>query len=345
MIGIIRGKGLRAVEEGVDTGLGQHRHTVAGGFQDRLEVVEVFRQLVEFKGVRDAVHRPGFGVWLKCPQQDLTRIFLVIRTFVRHPQDRHLGEALNAFGDDVKMLAGVQRDVDARHPADLVAPHAGAVHHHVGLNVTLGLAIIADPVDTSDATAIFGDTRDLDPLLDQRAALAGAFGESQRDVCGITLTVLGQPYPAGNITNVQMLVAVLDLSRRDFLDIDAKRARHGGLTEYLFLALFGQGHGDRTATFEARGDAGFCLQRAVEFLTVFRQLGHVGGRAQLGDQARGVPSGAGSQLLALQQNHILPAQLGQMIGHRTSDHTTADNDHAGLVGKIAHLMSPDLSLV
>ncbi len=59
MIGVIGRKAFRPVEKGVDTRLAQHRHAVHGPFENGFEMVEILRQLVEFKLLGNALHRPG----------------------------------------------------------------------------------------------------------------------------------------------------------------------------------------------------------------------------------------------------------------------------------------------
>ena len=68
-----------------------------------------------------------------------------------------------------------------------------------------------------------------------------------------------------------MRVTGFDLLGADLFDINTKGAGHGRLAENLFAALFGQGHRNRPAAFEASGNACFFLKVAVEFLRILRQ--------------------------------------------------------------------------
>ena len=56
-------------------------------------------------------------------------------------------------------------------------------------------------------------------------------------------------------------------------------------------------------------------------------------RAQLPDEAGRVPGGAAGEPSLLQQHDVAPAEFGQMIGDRASDHAAADDDRARAVGK------------
>ena len=335
VIGIVGGKAFGAIEERVNPRLAQHRHAVDGPFQDRLEVVEILGQLIEFKAVGNARHAPGLGVRLEGAKHHLARVFLVIGAFIGHPQDRQLRQTGNRFADDIKMLAGLKWHVDARHAPHLVAPHARAIDDHFGLDMAR-TAIFRGPVYAGHPAALAGKPGDLDTLLDQGAAHPRALGQSERDIGRVALAVLVEIHPGHHVIGVEMGVFRLDLGGADFLDIDTKGAGHCRGAKDFLAPLVGERDSDRADALEAGGDAGFLFQRAVEFLTVLRQPGHVRRRAQLCDQARRMPCGARGQLFAFQQDNILPAQFGQVIGHGTAHHAATDNDHTGLLGNVIH---------
>src|SRR3546814_2909321 len=128
-VAVVRREALRPVEEGVDAGALQHRQALHRGLEDRLEVVEVLRELVEAEVLRNAVQAPGLGPQLEGAEQDLAGVLFVVDGLVGDPHDRQLArEAGNLLGDDVEVLAGLQRHAHAGQEAQLAPPHAGAVH-------------------------------------------------------------------------------------------------------------------------------------------------------------------------------------------------------------------------
>ena len=133
-----------------------------------------------------------------------------------------------------------------------------------------------------------------------------------------------------------MRVHFLHLFVRDFFNLDAERAGHSGLTVNLFFALFGQRNSNRTDPFEARRNAGFFFKRTIKFLAILRELGHIRGRAQLRDQASGMPCGARGELFALKQHDVLPAKFGQMVSNGAANDATTDDDNAGFGRKFSH---------
>ena len=103
-------------------------HAAERQLHDRLEMVEVRRQELEFEIARQAVDRPGNRVGLVAAHHQAADLLLVIGQAVgiaqRRQAGRHAGDRL---GDDVLMLHRNERHVDAGEPADLARPLPGAV--------------------------------------------------------------------------------------------------------------------------------------------------------------------------------------------------------------------------
>ncbi len=76
-------------------------------------MVEILGQAVEAEILGDAGHAPGLGLGLEGAEHHLAGVGLVIGAFVGHPQHRQVAEARDRFGDEVEMLAGMQRQRDA----------------------------------------------------------------------------------------------------------------------------------------------------------------------------------------------------------------------------------------
>ena len=333
-ISVVGGKAFGAVEEGVDAHRAQHRHPVHRRLEDRLEMVEILGQLVEFKAFGNAVQRPGLGDGLERAQHHLAGVFLVIGAFIRHAQDGQGGQAGDRLGHDIEMLAGLQGDVGVQHPPDVPAPHARTVDDMVAGDRAGAFGRLV--LDLSDAESLAGDAGDAGILEHLRAALAGALGEGKADIGGIALAVLGQPDAALDAVEVQMRIARADVVRADLRHLDAKGAGHGGGAFEFFVPFVGQGGGDAADPAKAGGDAGFLFEVPVEFLRVFGEPRHPGRGAQLGNETGRVPGGARGQALAFQQDNICPAELGQVIGHRGADDAAADDDGAGVSGDRCH---------
>ena len=124
--------------------------------------------------------------------------------------------------------------------------------------------------------------------------------------------------------------------RRQQLHLQAERVRRGRLPADLDPALGRAGEPQAAIALPARGLPGLGLQPPVELDRVAQQLGDVGAGAQLADQPGGMPGRARGQPALLQQQHVGPAELAQMIGHRAADDAAADDDDAGGGGQVGH---------
>ena len=92
-------------------------------------MVPILFQQLEFERVGNRVGtHPRLGLRLEAADDQPADLLLEVGVAVRVAQDRHVGvHAVDRLGDDVEVLGGVQRDVHARHRADLLGPLARTV--------------------------------------------------------------------------------------------------------------------------------------------------------------------------------------------------------------------------
>ena len=86
------------------------------------------------------------------------------------------------------------------------------------------------------------------------------------------------------------------------------------------------GHVDAAGHVQADVLAGLGLDLAVELDGVVLQRRDVGIGVERMETGRRVPGRTGGQFGALDQRHIAPAELRQMVEHRGADHATPDDD-------------------
>ena len=84
-------------------------------------------------------------------------------------------------------------------------------------------------------------------------------------------------------------------------------------------ALFVAGKPQATVPLPACGEARLLLERVVKRDRVAEQLGDVGARAQLSDEASGMPGRATGELPALDEERVGDAHFAEMIGHGAAD--------------------------
>ncbi len=84
------------------------------------------------------------------------------------------------------------------------------------------------------------------------------------------------------------------------------------------------------------GLTGLGLQPPVHLDRLFEHARGVAGRAQLTDQAGGMPGGPVGELVLLEDQHVTLAVLGQPVGDRAAEDPTPDDHDAGPVGRLNH---------
>ena len=205
---------------------------------------EVLRKLVELEIRRNPPDSPRLGRRLERAEKDLPGILLVVGALVGHPQHRHPLQPRDRLGDDVEMLARLQRHVHPRHAPDLAPPHSGAVHQGLAFQPPLLRAVVGGPLHRDRPAAAPLHAGHPDALADHRAHLPRPLGHGLRDVGGIPLSVERQPDPAGHAVGAQMRIALGHLRRTQLLDVDAEGPRHARLPREFLHPVFGERHVD-----------------------------------------------------------------------------------------------------
>ena len=224
------------------------------------------------------------------------------------------------LGDDVLVLDGNDRDVEADHRAGAAGEIAGG-----------GDDVLAGDVALVGLDQPFAGRRLLDAghrrvAVDFGAAIARAARERLRQVGGLDIAVVGMLDGAEDAVRLAERPDLLHLLRRQHVDVDADRARDAGIVHELVPAVLGAGEADVGADGEADVLAGLRLQRLVEGDRVFVDLADRVAHVEERQQPRRMPGRAGGQLLALDQDDIRPALLGQMVERRDADDASTDNN-------------------
>ena len=171
---------------------GRDAHT--GLLHQEAEVLPVLRQQRELEVDRDAVHPPRLGHGLEAAHEQAADLLPHVDVAVGVAQHGEIArDAGHRLGDDVEVLGGVQRHVDAGHPPDLAPPHAGAVHDHLAGDVA------AVGADAGGGAARPPHARHGDVLDDGGAAQARAPRQRQRGVDRVRPPVAGDPHGAGQV--------------------------------------------------------------------------------------------------------------------------------------------------
>ena len=196
---------------------------------------------------------------------------------------------------------------------------------------TVSQAMVPRSVQTPE-TAPFLRSKPGDGRLLEDARTAGprALGERHRGVDGIGLPVAGDVDRALDARDIHQRIERLHLVQPDFVGLDAEAVAERGHAPDFGEPFVGAGDGQAALAAEAGRLAGFGLQRLVKADGIARELGQRGGRAELVDEARRVPRGAAGEMPALEEDHVAPPELGQVIGDAAPDDAAADDHHLRL---------------
>ena len=291
-------------------------------------MVPVLVQQLELERVGQLVGRdPRLGLGLEPAHDQAAHLLLDVGVAVRVAQHGQVPvDPVDLLGDHVEVLGRVQRHGHPAHRADLLGPLAGAVDHHLGLDVA---GVGAD----AGCRAVLGHNGGHPgPLPDRDAAVARAAGQREGQVGRVGPAVAGQPDGPGQVVDAEHGVALAGLPRADQLALQLVGLGGGGRALQLGQAILGAGHGHAAAAAEPGGQAGLGLQPVVQLGGVLDQAGAVLRGAQLADQAGRVPGAAAGQLALLEQEHVGPAHVGQVVGDAGADHAATDDHHAGTGG-------------
>ena len=332
--GEVGGEALRAAEERADAGLGADGHPAHGPLDVRAHPVPVGLQRCERHVVGDGAHVPRRAHRLEQADHQPAHLFAVVAVVggVFDDGPRRV-EAVDVLGDEVVVLGRLQWDGHPVALAQLAGPHASAVHHHVALD---GAVVGGHTGHPAGGAGAGGDhLGDGDALHDGGALLAGTLGQRHGHVDGVHPPVAGYVEAGQQVVGAGQREEVRHLLRGDLLHLHAHVAVERGDAAVLLEAIGCGGQLDEAHRLEPGGLAGLGLETAVQVACVatHRRAG-LAGAAEGDHQPGGVPGGARGELVALHQHHVVPAEMGQVVGDRRADDTAADDHHSGAGGEV-----------
>jgi hypothetical protein len=327
----IRGEGLRAVDQLLDARGLERRHADQRLLHQRLEMVPVRIEQGEMEALGDAVQRPWPGVRLVAAHHQPAHLLLEIDQAVGIAQRRQIRRhAFDALRDHVLVLHGLERHAHPGEPAERLRPLAGAQRDRFAADFTL---VGEDARDLSPLDAKAGHGAVLD---DPHALLPCAARQGLGDVRGIGLAVGWQERRADQIRRVHQRPKPFRFARVEQMHLEAEATCGRRLALELDHPVVAAGEPEPAVHLPAGRLAGLRLQAVVEFDAVREEPSDVGVGPQLADEAGGVEGRAAGQLLSFEEQHVAPAEPGEMIGDRAADDAAADDHRARMGGQGAH---------
>ena len=145
---------------------------------------------------------------------------------------------------------------------------------------------------------------------------------------GLALPSPGIHTGADQVVGAHERVALARELGADHLGVDTVGARERGVALELGHALARARHGEAAAALPAGRLARLGFEALVEIGAVPDEPGQVARGAQLTHETRRMPRRAAGETALLEQHHVLPPELGQVVGDARADDAAADNDHA-----------------
>ncbi len=159
---------------------------------------------------------------------------------------------------------------------------------------------------------------------------AGTAGERHGHTHRVGPTFIGHQEPADQIVGPQQGPQVGDLGRREFVALHPEPTDERLLAPQRLHPVDVGGDGDVSDGVEAGRQSGLVLEALVEVARVAaHEEGGLVDHSGRGDEPGGVPGGSRREHVPLQQDHVRPAQAGEVVGDARPDDPSAHDDHPG----------------
>ena len=324
----VRGIGNGTIIDALNANLTEGWNAGNRSLNMRGQTVEVLLEQLIFRlriGSVDIANRRADLVGAK---QKATGLLAHVPRAVALTQNAHFRQAsglarLNGgmgLGDDILVLYGNDRHIKANHRARAAGKVAGR-----GNDVLAGdVALIG--LDQPFAIGLLNNAGHGGLTIDGRATVTRAACEGLGQVGGLDIAVIRMLDRAQQVVGLAQGPDFLDLVRGQELDVNTDGLGHTRIIFVLVHPVLGPGQTDVADIAKADLQIGLGLKGGIEAHRIFVHLANRVAQIEQGQQARRVPGRAGGQLLAFDQNHIAPAQLGQMVKGADTDDSAANDD-------------------
>ena len=185
-------------------------------------------------------------------------------------------------------------------------------------------------LDRGDPARLGQDAGDSGILVDARSPSPGSLDQSGTEIGRADPAVVGRPDGADDVLRVHQRPTLLRLLHRNGPGAHAEQMRQRLLAPDMDEPVLGRGDRERTLVDPAGCLTGLLFQLRVEGHGVPDEVGEVASRAQGPHLGGRMPRGAGGQPVALEENGVGDAGLGEVIEGRTTHDTAADDDDGGV---------------
>jgi hypothetical protein len=280
-------------------------------------------------GVADV---PGVGVPLVAADHEPADLLADVDEVVGIAQRREVRpHPLDRPSDQILVLHRDDGDLDARQPSELVRPDPAGVHDDLGID----RAVVGH--HARHAAVAHHDLLHAHARSHARARGLRAGRERQREPGRVDVPVGRDELGAEHARCVDQREALECLLGRDDLDGEPERLGPPRLAgERLHPVRRGR-EVERAHLMPARIHARFLRERRIQLRAVHHHPRVAHGVPELGDEAGRVERRTARELTPVHEEHVGPAQAGQVIGDAGPGHSAADDDDPGAI--VGHAVS------
>ena len=320
----------RPVDDVLDAGRGQRRVVLERDLELRSDAVEVgFKQLGP-EVPRRLLRRPRLACLFVCAHKDATVLLADVDLAGEVHADRHLlarrsfviRNLLHVLGDEVHVLHRQHRQLEADHAAHLASPQPARVHDVLGVDV----ALIGDHVP--GAVDVLREVVHPRVAVDLRTGHAGALGVRVGDARRVDVALDRVVEDADEVLRVEDREHLLRLFERDHLQVHAEVATPGLRHLQPVEAGLVVGQHEAAGEVDAAILPGLRLDLLVEVDRVLLELRHVRVTVERVHPPGRMPGRTRRELTPLDEHHIRPTGLREVVEHAGADHSPTDHNYA-----------------
>ena len=230
------------------------------------------------------------------------------------------------------MLHRHDGDLDPGHPPELVGPDPRGVDDDLGLD----RAVVRD--DTRYPPVPNRDLPDANAGPDPRTAALGPLRERHREPGRVQVPVRRHELRAEHVRDVDQGEPLVRLLRGDDLDGQAEALRPAGLAGERLEPVGRRREMERPDLVPPEVDPGLAFERGVQLDPVHHHPGVADRVPQLRDQTRRMEGGSARELGAVDEQHVVPPHLRQVVRDARTRDTPADDHDPGAI--VRHVRWP-----
>ena len=325
----VGGEALRPVQKHLHLRRLKTWQTVERVMHHWLEMVPVLGKQLEGEIMTDPLRIDRFAHRLETADEKAAGIITDVEMPVMIRQCRQVAaDAVHRLGQQIEMLARPGRHLGPGHGGGLAAPQPCAQRDGVAFDGA------ATGLDTDHPATLGQDAGHARVLENTGTAGTRALDQRGAQIGRADPAVIRRPDGTDDIIRIHQWPAFGRFAGGNGIGLHAEQPGKRRLPAHMHHPVLVCCDRQRALVDPADLLAGFLFKARIEGYGIAHQIRQVAGRAEGAHLRRGMPGRPRCQLVALEQDRVGHAILGQMIEGRTPHDPAADHNHRGMGRKI-----------